>query len=102
MAVAKYTIQLHRASSDNDREKKFPALFAFISDCARRKSIKMHWVGTSRKPKRRNIMILDVIEVQFSFFPFFEMYGNFGQVVRSCESHSSAFITRSTSTPTLD
>ena len=43
VAVAKYTIQLHRASSDNNREKKFPTLFAFFCDCARRKSIKMNW-----------------------------------------------------------
>ena len=31
VAVAKYTIQLHRASSDNNREKKFSHIICFFS-----------------------------------------------------------------------
>ena len=42
--VAKYTIELQRASSDNTRRKTFfCTLFALFCDCTGRKSKKMHW-----------------------------------------------------------
>ena len=100
VAVTKYTIQLHRASSNNNRVKNYPTLFAFFCDCARRISIKMHW--DIRKAKATKSYDSGCHRSTVFLFSLFEMYGNFGQVVRSCESHSSAFITRSTSTPTLD